>query len=193
MTRRCSVSGVSPGRISDGLLQDDRAAVADLVDEMHRGARDLDAARQRRLVDRRPYIALAAERGDQRGVHVQNPRIAPTKSRRRSGWRETPPDHDQSALRTAAAPRAAFPSNSACWRSPSGRRRRGNRPPFARAQRVGAGLSETTRTISPFGNFRRRSRVDERLQVGAAAGDEHGDFRLQHSTTPSPETISPMR
>ena len=54
-----------------GLLRQNRPAVGNLVDDMHRRARHLHATRQRRLVHAQPVVPLAAEGGDQAGVHVQ--------------------------------------------------------------------------------------------------------------------------
>ena len=52
------------------LLQQDGAAVCDLVDQMHRGSRHLDPTGQRRFVDLQPVISLAAKTGDQRRMYV---------------------------------------------------------------------------------------------------------------------------
>ena len=54
------------------LLQDDRPAVADFGDEMHRGPRHLHPALQHRFVDMEPVVALAAEGGNQGRMDVHH-------------------------------------------------------------------------------------------------------------------------
>ena len=54
-------------------MQEDPAAVGDLVDKMDGGPGVLYAAGKGRLMDAEPVKALPAEGGDQRGVDVQNP------------------------------------------------------------------------------------------------------------------------
>ena len=54
------------------LLQQDLSAVRDLIDKMHRGSRDLHALGQSGLVDLQTVHPLAAEGGDQRGMHIQD-------------------------------------------------------------------------------------------------------------------------
>ena len=56
----------------DGLLQNDRAVIVFVVDEVNGRAADLDAATERRVVNASTVVVFAAERRNQRRVNVQN-------------------------------------------------------------------------------------------------------------------------
>ena len=145
----------SPGRVHAG------------VDEVDRDAEHLHAVGER-LLDR----ADAGEGRQQRGVDVDDR----AREAARGSARRAAPCSRRARPAARPAPRS---SRRAPRRAPRGRRsRRARTPRSARRARGRAraraprGVLEATATISAS---RPWTRVEQRLEVGAAAGDEHGD------------------
>ena len=158
-----------------------------LVDQMHGGAGQLYAPCQGGLVDLQPVEALGRRKlGIRLGWTLMILlRVSGVDTSSPSMLRKPGQDHQVHAMAfrsvsSSAASKAALARHSLCGgprRSP----RRSWRPAPGRRR---LGLLATTSTISPLGISPRRLGVEQSLQVGAAAGDQHGDTRLHHQFHP---------
>ena len=155
-------------------LQDDRAGVDALVDEVHRDAEDLHPVRER-LPDR----VEAGEGGQQRRMHVDDARAGSA-----AGTRASAAACSRRARR--AARRGRRSSRRARRRALRGRRsRRAGTSPSARRRAARA----RARRAGLVGRDRRDDdplrpaveRVEDRLQVRAGARGEDGEAELAHA------------
>ncbi len=172
-------------------MQQDASAVGDLVDQVHSGAGDLHPTGEGRLVDLEPVVALAAERGDQGRVDVDDP-LRPLldevlgqdgqKARQEDEVRLVFPElFQQAGFKVRLA--QLLPGHGEA----------GHAVVFGPLQGVGPGGTGEHHHDLPVGDLPALLGLEQGLQIGAAAGDQDGNARLaQHSTTrSSPETISP--
>ena len=172
---------------------------------MHRRARDLHARSKCRFVDLQTVHPLAAERGDQGGVHVQDARRPARGEVRAQDGQETG-QHDQIdlALRQQCRQcRLKGGLTAALLRRDRLRADAGIGRP---RQRVSALVGRDHQRDLTVGKRARRLCVEQRLQICAAAGDQHGDLCFVHSQVfsfagmlfqhrqifSSPVTISPQ-
>ena len=136
--------------------------------------------------------ALAAEGGDQRRVDVEDA-LGPLGRERlaQDAHKAGEDDHLRAALAQRPAQRileglltaAGAPLDDDAL--------------YARARRalegIGLGIARRDEDDLTARDLSGRLRVEQRLQVRSAAGDEHGDPCFQHRTTfSSPSVISPM-
>ena len=158
---------------------------------MHRRAGDLHAIAQRRLVDPQSVHPLSAKRRDQRGMHIQYP-LRPPRGKRAAEDPQKARQHDhldvvllQQRLQALLKVRLFH----------TGWQRAGRHAGLFRPlQRVSPLLRGDHQRDLPMGQLPCLPGVQQRLQIGAAAGNQHGDPRsAQHSATfSSPGTISPI-
>ena len=158
---------------------------------MHRGPGDLYAPGQGGFVNVEAIVALAPEGGKQGGVHVQDAAgIVPHEilgqdaheprqnDELHAVFFQQPQDFLLKGFLGAALPLGHMAGNVRVFR------------PF---QGVGVGAGCNNGHELHMGQPARRFRIDQGLQIGAAAGHQHGGARRTHAiTTPSsPLTISP--
>ena len=158
---------------------------------MDGGAGDFDAPRKSRFVDMQPIVSLAAESGQESGMHVQDAAwITLYECFRQDAHEARQNDHLNVILfqisqdfRFKILLTPALPLGYA-----------GGDAGFLRAfQGVSVRPRSDDRHKFHVGQFPRLLRVDERLQIGAAAGDQHGGSDRAHARiTPSfPSTTRP--
>ena len=161
---------------------------------MDRGAGDLDAVGEGRLVDLEPVEAPAAEGGDQRGVDVEDAlREAGGEVRREDGQEAREDEHvdalrfergEQPFLEFRLIP-AVLPGHDDGRHAGLGRALEG----------VDAGPARHDEGDPPAFELPAFLGVEEGLQIGPAAGYQNGDTRFFHhssTTFSSPRTISPI-
>ena len=159
---------------------------------MDGGAGDLHAPLQRRLMDPQPIESLPAEGGDQGGVDVDDPvRPPPDEVRGQNGQEPGQNDQVHLILRQLSRQRRLEPGGAQLL---PGHGKGGDAPAPGPLQGKGVRIAGEDQHNLPVGEGPCRLGVEQRLQIGAAAGDQHGDAGLvQHSTTrSSPGTISPI-
>ena len=159
------------------LLGDDLAAVGDLVHVMYRGAAHFNALGQCRLVDLQSVEAFAAETGDEGGVDIDDALfVVPGKALAEDG--EPASQHDEVGLRFVQQTDELLFEGFLAAAVLAGH---GNG--------FDPGILRTLEAVGPFavGDDELNSaavqraclfRIQDGLQVGAAAADEHGDIRL---------------
>ena len=168
-----------------GLLKDNLPAVGHLVDKMDRGARHLDAVAKGRLVDLEAVEALAAEGGDQRRMDVDDPVGPLFRKVRREDLQKSRQDNHVNL-------RALQRGGESGLKIRTRQRHRRDTGLFGPLQGVGAVAVGDHQGDFPVGDAPGGLGVQQSLEIGAAAGDQHGDLRLYHRTTFSADsTISP--
>ena len=180
------------GKNVHGLLQQDAAAVGDLVHQMHRGAGDLHALGQGRLMDLQAVHALAAEGGDEGGVHIEDAlRPLADKALGQNG-EEARQDDDVDLVFRQLQREGGLKGLLAHLLSGDGDT--GHAMVGGPGQCVCRFVAGADQNDLPVGDAALLLGLQQGLQVGAAAGDQHGDIGFfQHKVTRSSlSTISPM-
>ena len=171
LIRSCSVSTSSSSSHGHRRLGDDRAGVDPLVDDEQRRAGDLDAVRQRVRRSRRP-----GERRAQRRVGVDHAAGEPAEELRTDQLHEAGQHHQVGLEGRHRVGQGRCPSASRLVNSADlvdeGRH----------AGRLGAGQALDAVAVGADGDHRGavrrvRARVEQRLEVGAGAGDEDDESR----------------
>ena len=174
----------------DGLLSDDLAAVGDLVDKVDRGSGDLDTVIQCCLMDPQSVEAFTAEAGDQGGMDIDDPLgISGGEVFGQNGHEAC--QHDQIDAVCAqhflelffkGSLRAAF-----LFQHHSGV----DAGFFGALQRISAGIVGNHQC--DFAAFQSLALgIDQRLQVGAASGDQNSDVSHSKITFSSWAMMEPI-
>ena len=141
-------------------------------------------------MDPEPVIALATEGGDQRRMDVQNGVwIGVGHLLRQDGHKAR--QHHQADVQLLELFHQSHGHVPGAVIVGPGHHTAGNPGSFCPLQRVGPGLGGDHRGDLPLGVFAPALGVDQRLEVGAAAGNQYGN--PHHSSTPfSPAMHFPM-
>ena len=159
-----------------GLLPQDAPSVGNFVDQVYRRARHLDPVRQRGLMHAQAVIALAAEGGNQRGMHVDDALGKAAEKVFAQDGQKSRQHHRVDAVAREQGKR--FPLEGG---APAGQREGVDARGPGALERIGVLAVGQHQHDVGVGHVR----VQQRLQVGAAPRNEHGDAGFQHSATPS--------